>query len=197
MSSAASSSPVLYLDLDQFQERQRHARPPRRRRAAQGRRRAGCAAACATIDTVARVGGDEFAIIQTGVERAGRHRHPGAAHLRGGARALSSCIGHAVMIDTSIGIAIAPSDGTEPNELLKNADMALYRRQGGRPRHLPLLRAGHGCAHEGAPRLELALRHGARRTASSSCTISRSSACATTGSPAARRCSAGTIPSAA
>jgi predicted signal transduction protein with EAL and GGDEF domain len=31
------------------------------------------------------------------------------------------------MIDTSIGIAIAPSDGTEPNELLKNADMALYR----------------------------------------------------------------------
>jgi predicted signal transduction protein with EAL and GGDEF domain len=42
-------------------------------------------------------------------------------------RAPYSLHGHAVMVDTSIGIAIAPSDGTEPNELLKNADMALYR----------------------------------------------------------------------
>jgi predicted signal transduction protein with EAL and GGDEF domain len=33
---------------------------------------------------------------------------------------------HAVVIDTSIGIAVAPNDGVEPDELLKNADMALY-----------------------------------------------------------------------
>ena len=31
-----------------------------------------------------------------------------------------------MVLDTSIGIAIAPNDGTEANELLKNADMALY-----------------------------------------------------------------------
>ena len=34
--------------------------------------------------------------------------------------------GQLVMIDASIGIAIGPADGTDANELLKNADMALY-----------------------------------------------------------------------
>src|SRR4029079_4337063 len=34
--------------------------------------------------------------------------------------------GHAVVVDTSIGIALAPSDGVEPDGLLKAADMALY-----------------------------------------------------------------------
>jgi predicted signal transduction protein with EAL and GGDEF domain len=35
--------------------------------------------------------------------------------------------GHSVVIGTSIGIALSPSDGADPDELLKNADMALYR----------------------------------------------------------------------
>ena len=35
--------------------------------------------------------------------------------------------GHQVVIGASIGIAVAPNDGTEPDQLLKNADMALYR----------------------------------------------------------------------
>jgi predicted signal transduction protein with EAL and GGDEF domain len=34
--------------------------------------------------------------------------------------------GQQVLIDTSIGIAVAPNDGREPDQLLKNADMALY-----------------------------------------------------------------------
>jgi predicted signal transduction protein with EAL and GGDEF domain len=34
--------------------------------------------------------------------------------------------GHAVIVHTSIGIAIAPDDGTDPTELIKSADMALY-----------------------------------------------------------------------
>ena len=34
--------------------------------------------------------------------------------------------GHIVVVDTSIGIALAPSDGVEPDGLLKAADMALY-----------------------------------------------------------------------
>jgi predicted signal transduction protein with EAL and GGDEF domain len=34
--------------------------------------------------------------------------------------------GHAVIADTSIGISLAPNDGGDPNELLRNADMALY-----------------------------------------------------------------------
>jgi predicted signal transduction protein with EAL and GGDEF domain len=35
--------------------------------------------------------------------------------------------GHHVTIGTTIGITIAPSDGTDPDQLLKNADLALYR----------------------------------------------------------------------
>jgi diguanylate cyclase (GGDEF)-like protein len=76
-------------------------------------------------DMVARVGGDEFAIIQTGL------KHPVdtavlAWLLCEAIKAPYDLHGHAVVLDASIGIAISPSDGTEPNELLKNADMALY-----------------------------------------------------------------------
>jgi diguanylate cyclase (GGDEF)-like protein len=77
-------------------------------------------------DTVARVGGDEFAIIRTGIEQP-----DDAAAL---ARRICEAVkepcelnGHAVIADTSIGLALAPGDGTDPTELLKNADMALYR----------------------------------------------------------------------
>ena len=76
-------------------------------------------------DTVARVGGDEFAIIQTNID------HPEDAGLfaRRVCKALSAPYdlhGHGVLINVSIGIALAPNDGHDPNELLKNADMALY-----------------------------------------------------------------------
>jgi len=78
------------------------------------------------VDTVARVGGDEFAIIQSAVTQ------PTDTALL--ARRICETIkeqydlhGHAVIADTSIGIALAPGDGTDPIELLKNADMALYR----------------------------------------------------------------------
>jgi diguanylate cyclase (GGDEF)-like protein len=77
------------------------------------------------IDTVARVGGDEFAIIQTGIEEpldtAVLARRIGEA-----VRAPYDLAGHAVVVDTSIGIAMSPNDGTEPDGLLKAADMALY-----------------------------------------------------------------------
>ena len=35
--------------------------------------------------------------------------------------------GHQLIVGTSIGIAMAPADGNEPDQLLRNADMALYR----------------------------------------------------------------------
>ena len=77
------------------------------------------------IDTVARVGGDEFAIIQTGIEEpldtATLARRIGEA-----VRAPYVLAGQAVVVDTSIGIALSPNDGTEPDGLLKAADMALY-----------------------------------------------------------------------
>jgi diguanylate cyclase (GGDEF)-like protein len=76
-------------------------------------------------DTVARIGGDEFAIIQTNIE------NPSEAAML--ARLICDTVkapydlnGHVVIADTSIGIAIAPNDGLDVDQLLKNADMALY-----------------------------------------------------------------------
>jgi diguanylate cyclase (GGDEF)-like protein len=76
-------------------------------------------------DTIARLGGDEFAIIMTKMQKTND-----AAIL---ARRVRESIikpyqieGHQIITDISIGISISPDDGTEPDELLKNADMALY-----------------------------------------------------------------------
>jgi diguanylate cyclase (GGDEF)-like protein len=77
-------------------------------------------------DTIARLGGDEFAIIATDVEQP-----PDAAILAQRIRdALTQPYqidGHQVPIDVSIGISLAPDDTSDPEQLLKNADMALYR----------------------------------------------------------------------
>ncbi len=76
-------------------------------------------------DTIARLGGDEFAIIMTQMQEP-----TDAANLS--RRVRESIIrpyqvdGHQIVTDISIGISIAPIDGTESDTLLKNADMALY-----------------------------------------------------------------------
>jgi len=76
-------------------------------------------------DTVARLGGDEFAIVQSNA------RPTDASELA--ARVIEALLepfevqGNQLIIGTSIGIAMAPADGTEPDQLLRNADMALYR----------------------------------------------------------------------
>jgi diguanylate cyclase (GGDEF)-like protein len=77
------------------------------------------------VDTVARVGGDEFAIIQTGIEEP-TDTAILAQRIGEAVRAPYDLAGHAVVVDTSIGIAMSPNDGAEPDGLLKAADMALY-----------------------------------------------------------------------
>jgi diguanylate cyclase (GGDEF)-like protein len=76
--------------------------------------------------TVARVGGDEFAIILPDLGEI-NDAAVLANQVCEAIRPLCDLCGHAVITDTSIGIAIAPDDGTDPDELMKNADMALYR----------------------------------------------------------------------
>jgi diguanylate cyclase (GGDEF)-like protein len=77
------------------------------------------------LDIVARMGGDEFAIIMTQMEQAAD-----AATLS--KRIRDSVIkpyqieGHQIVTDISIGISVAPMDAVESDELLRNADMALY-----------------------------------------------------------------------
>jgi diguanylate cyclase (GGDEF)-like protein len=77
-------------------------------------------------DTVARLGGDEFAIIHVPKEPP-----EGAAHL---ADRIMAAIdqpydieGQRLRLGCSIGIALAPEDGNDPDVLLSNADLALYR----------------------------------------------------------------------
>jgi diguanylate cyclase (GGDEF)-like protein len=77
-------------------------------------------------DTVARLGGDEFAIIQTAIERPSDATHF-AARLIEALETPFEVSGYQIIIGTSIGIAFAPQDGQDPDMLLKNADLALYR----------------------------------------------------------------------
>jgi diguanylate cyclase (GGDEF)-like protein len=116
---------VLYLDLDNFKsvnDTLGHQIGDELLKVVAGRLR-GCVR---ETDTVARVGGDEFAIVQIGIDQPSDTAAL-ARRIRDALLAPYDLLGHAVVGDTSIGIAVAPDDGTEPTELLKNADMALYR----------------------------------------------------------------------
>jgi diguanylate cyclase (GGDEF)-like protein len=75
-------------------------------------------------DLVARMGGDEFAILQLGGEP--KTATTLAARLVEVLSAPYEVNGHHLSAGTSIGIAIAPADGTTADHLLKNADLALY-----------------------------------------------------------------------
>ena len=119
---------VLYLDLDHFKginDTLGHSFGDELLKAIAER-----LLSCVNVtDTVARIGGDEFAIIQTHIES------PSEAAML--ARLICETIkepydlhGHVVIADTSIGIAIAPNDGDDVDQLLKNADMALYGAKG-------------------------------------------------------------------
>jgi len=116
---------VLYLDLDHFKNINDTMGHPvgdeLLKQVAQRLR--GCLREC---DLIARLGGDEFAIIQTGL------REPKDAEVL--ARRLREAVtetgfdlnGHLTTVDLSVGIALAPGDGTEIDDLVSHADLALY-----------------------------------------------------------------------
>jgi diguanylate cyclase (GGDEF)-like protein len=116
---------VLGLDLDRFKtvnDTLGHVAGDNLLRQA-GRRLRGC---LRDGDALARLGGDEFAVLQYNVDQ--------PAEINGLAGRLNEVLsqpfdldGYQGTIGVSIGIAVAPEDGTDPDQLLKNADMALYR----------------------------------------------------------------------
>ncbi|MCB1955394.1 MAG: PAS domain S-box protein [Rhodocyclaceae bacterium] len=93
-------------------------------------------------DTVARIGGDEFAVVLAELPV-----DAGVSNVIGKIeQALSLPVdlpGQQLFVSASVGVSLAPSDGTSAEALLRNADAAMYaaKEQGGRL--FPLLPAGH------------------------------------------------------
>jgi diguanylate cyclase (GGDEF)-like protein len=91
--------------------------------------------AVSAADFVARIGGDEFAVVQANVARPEQCSQL-ASRIVGQISRPYDIDGRHIVIGTSVGIAIAPNDGANPDVLLKNADMALYLSKGdGRGTH--------------------------------------------------------------
>jgi diguanylate cyclase (GGDEF)-like protein/PAS domain S-box-containing protein len=78
-------------------------------------------------DTVARLGGDEFAILATADGDQREAAIATANRLLGAVAAPCDLDGHHVNIGTSVGIALAREHGTDVDQLVKNADLALYK----------------------------------------------------------------------
>jgi diguanylate cyclase (GGDEF)-like protein/PAS domain S-box-containing protein len=76
-------------------------------------------------DLVARLGGDEFAVIQTNAGNVADVVEF-VARIHEAIRRPYHCLGHHLSTDASIGIALAPRDGTDLEQLIKSADLAMY-----------------------------------------------------------------------
>ncbi|WOH79125.1 EAL domain-containing protein [Bradyrhizobium sp. BEA-2-5] len=77
-------------------------------------------------NVAARLGGDEFAIVLA-ADVSPNEASAFAERLIEALSAPYNIDGLEVVIGASIGIALSPGDGTTPEELMRNADMALYR----------------------------------------------------------------------
>ena len=78
------------------------------------------------LDTVARVGGDEFVVLQANVNHMDEASTL-AERIQQRVGEPYRVAGNHMTIGTSIGIALAPQDGMNVDQLLGNADLALYR----------------------------------------------------------------------
>src|SRR6185503_14321653 len=77
-------------------------------------------------DTIGRLGGDEFVVLAQ-VAEGGAEAAALAKRIVAAIAAPFQLSGHQIGIGTSVGIALAPEDTTDPDDLLKKADLALYR----------------------------------------------------------------------
>jgi len=117
---------ILMLDLDRFKnvnDSLGHAAGDELLRQVAHRLRS----ALRSTDVLARLGGDEFAVIQAGRGDPRRGSLDLAARISKLIAEPFLLPGHRVEIGASIGIALAPEHGSEEEELLKKADLALYR----------------------------------------------------------------------
>jgi diguanylate cyclase (GGDEF)-like protein/PAS domain S-box-containing protein len=120
---------VLYIDIDQFKsvnDSLGHTIGDELLRTVAARLR-GC---LAPTDFTARIGGDEFAIIRTAVGDPAEMTDL-VGRIYAAIRQPYECVGHLLTADASIGIALAPQHGATQDQLLKNADLAMYEAKAG------------------------------------------------------------------
>jgi diguanylate cyclase (GGDEF)-like protein len=82
-----------------------------------------------TVDTIARLGGDEFTVLQELGDEGDSPGNAGALaeRLIAGLSEPMEIDSHEFQVGASIGIALHPEDGAKPDDLMRNADLALYR----------------------------------------------------------------------
>jgi diguanylate cyclase (GGDEF)-like protein/PAS domain S-box-containing protein len=80
-------------------------------------------------DTVARLGGDEFTVILTGTAEVGQVEQS-AQQIVEVLRAPFRIGIEQVNVSASVGITLYPGDGDQPEQLMRNADHAMYRAKG-------------------------------------------------------------------
>jgi diguanylate cyclase (GGDEF)-like protein len=147
---------VLYIDIDEFKSVNDALGHPIGDELLKGvaERLRGC---LKETDVAARLGGDEFAVIQTAIkDRSETTRLVDEIH--SGIRQPLECMGHLITTDASIGIALAPGDGVDLDQLLKNADLALYGAKGDGRRTYRFFEAGMDQRARARRSLELELR---------------------------------------
>ena len=147
---------VLYIDIDEFKSVNDALGHPIGDELLKGvaERLRGC---LKETDVAARLGGDEFAVIQTAIkDRSETTRLVDEIH--SAIRQPLECMGHLITTDASIGIALAPGDGVDLDQLLKNADLALYGAKGDGRRTYRFFEAGMDQRARARRSLELELR---------------------------------------
>ncbi|MEH2556186.1 diguanylate cyclase (GGDEF)-like protein [Bradyrhizobium algeriense] len=147
---------VLYIDIDEFKSVNDALGHPIGDELLKGvaERLRGC---LKETDVAARLGGDEFAVIQTAIKD-----RPETTQLvdviHSAIRRPLECLGHLITTDASIGIAVAPGDGVDLDQLLKNADLALYGAKGDGRRTYRFFETGMDQRAKARRSLELELR---------------------------------------
>lgn len=147
---------VLYIDIDEFKsvnDALGHAVGDELLKGVAERLR-GCLKAS---DVAARLGGDEFAVIQTAIKKQSETTQL-VDGIYAAIRRPFECSGQSITTDASIGIALAPGDGLDLDQLLRNADLALYGAKGDGRRTYRFFEAGMDARAKARRILELELR---------------------------------------
>lgn len=110
-----------------------------------------------STDMVARLGGDEFALIATHLKTANDAAILGEKIITSSAEPYR-IFEHKIFASVSIGIAICPTDGDDTDQLLRNADLALYKAKGEGRGHFQFYDPGLNTAAQKRKQMETAIR---------------------------------------